>query len=404
MVDPTLISRLADLAVRVGVNVQPGQGIVLSADTAHMEIARAVAEKAYAAGAEWVDVQWDDGPIRKSRLTHAPLESLRASRPWALARMAEWNQAGVAFISLTGTPDPHLFDGISPEKLAAFPMEEATAGRKAILEGGLRWTVVSAPNPGWATEVFGRPDTDRLWSAVATAMRLDEDDPVAAWRDRAAELAARAKALDALELTEVHYTAPGTDLRVGLVPGTRWTGGGMVDAGGFAYMPNIPTEEVFTSPDRRRADGRIRLTKPVVILGQLVEGLELMFSHGRITGASARSGGDVVLAALESDEGARSLGEVSLVDRHSRIAKAGIVFHNTLFDENAGCHVAWGASFPFSVENGLAMSDDERFELGLNRSVVHTDVVIGGAGMTVKGTGPRGIVEIIRDDDWVLPV
>jgi aminopeptidase len=267
-----------------------------------------------------------------------------------------------------------------------------------------RWTVVAAPNPGWAREIFGEPDVDRLWAAVATAMRLDEADPVACWRERAAQLGARARALNALELTEMRYRGAGTDLTVGLVPDSRWTGGSMQDPDGVTYMPNIPTEEVFTSPDRRRADGTISLTKPVIIGGQVVEGLQVTFSGGRITGVTAASGAETVRAQLDTDEGARSLGEVSLVDRDSRIAKAGILFHNTLFDENAGCHVAWGQSFPFAVADGLNQSNDERYEIGLNRSAVHTDVVIGGDGMTVTGTGPKGTVEIIRDDEWVLPV
>jgi aminopeptidase len=178
----------------------------------------------------------------------------------------------------------------------------------------------------------------------------------------------------------------------------------MEDPDGVAYLPNIPTEEVFTSPDRRRADGTIRLTKPVIIGGQVVEGLQITLSGGRITGVTATSGAETVRSQLDTDEGARSLGEVSLVDRDSRIAKAGILFHNTLFDENAACHVAWGQSFPFAVADGLTKSNEERYEIGLNHSVVHTDVVIGGDGMTVTGTGPKGTVDIIRDDEWVLEV
>jgi aminopeptidase len=235
-------------------------------------------------------------------------------------------------------------------------------------------------------------------------MRLDEADPVASWQRRNAELAARGRALDALDLAEVRYRSAGTDLTVGLVPGTRWTGGGGTDPDGLAFMANIPTEEVFTSPDRRRADGTIRLTKPVIVGGQVVEGLTVTFSGGRITDVTAASGAESVRAQLATDDGARSLGEVSLVDRDSRIARAGILFHNTLFDENAGCHVAWGQSFPFAVTGGLDKSDEERYEIGLNRSTVHTDVVIGGEGMTVTGTGPAGTVEIIRDDEWVLQV
>jgi aminopeptidase len=402
MVDNDRLQRFADLAVCVGANVQPGSGVLVTANTAHLEIARAVVERAYAAGAAWVEVEWSDGPMRRSRLIHASIESLTRARPWAIQRTKEWAAERGVVISLVGDPDPHLFDGVDPAKAAAFPVAEAKAYREALLVQQLRWTVVAAPNPGWATEVFGEPDVERLWEAVATAMRLDEPDPVAAWRERNEELAARGRALDALDLTEVHYRSAGTDLTVGLLPGTQWTGGGGKDPAGLAFMPNIPSEEVFTSPDRRLADGTISLTKPVIVSGQVVEGLKVTFSAGRITEVTAASGADTVRAQLDTDEGARSLGEVSLVDRDSRIAKAGILFHNTLFDENAACHVAWGQSFPFALAGGPEKSDDERYEIGLNSSAVHTDVVIGGEGMTVTGTGPKGTVEIIRDDEWVL--
>jgi aminopeptidase len=200
----------------------------------------------------------------------------------------------------------------------------------------------------------------------------------------------------------MRYRSAGTDLTVGLVPDSRWTGGSMQDPDGLTYMPNIPTEEVFASPDRRRADGTISVTKPVIIGGQVVEGVRATFTGGRITDITATSGMETIQAQLDTDEGARSLGEVSLVDRDSRIAKAGILFRNMLLDENAACHVAWGQSFPFAVADGLKKSNEERYEIGLNNSAVHTDVVIGGDGMTVTGTGPKGTVEIIRDDEWVL--
>ena len=242
MADNDRLERFADLAVRVGANVQPGSGVLLTADTAHLEIARAVVERAYAAGAAWVEVEWSDGPIRRSRLTHASLDTLTRTRPWALQRAREWAaERGVA-ISLVGDPDPHLLDDVDPAKAAAFPVEEAKAYREAILVQQVRWTAVAAPNPGWAREVFGEPDVERLWEAVATAMRLDEADPVASWQERNAELEARGRALSALDLAEVRYRSAGTDLTVGLVPGTQWTGGGDTDPDGLAYMPNIPTE------------------------------------------------------------------------------------------------------------------------------------------------------------------
>ena len=402
MTDDDRLERFSDLVVRVGANVQPGSFVLVRSDIAHLEIARAVVERAYVAGASWVEVDWSDGPIRRSQLTHTDIERLTRARPWVVERTKAWAAERGVSITLVGDPDPHLLDDVDPAKVAAFGVEEARAYREAVLEQQLRWTVVAAPNPGWATEVFGEPDMERLWDAVATAMRLDEADPVTSWRERAAELAARARALDALDLTEVRYRSADTDLTVGLVPNARWTGGAMDDPDGVTYMPNIPTEEVFTSPDRRRADGVISLTKPVIIGGVVVEGLKVTFGAGRITDVTGTSGTESVRAQLGIDEGARSLGEVSLVDRDSRIAKAGILFHNMLFDENAACHVAWGQSFPFAVADGLAMSNEQRYEIGLNRSVIHTDVVIGGQGLTVTGTGSEGTIEILRDDEWVL--
>jgi aminopeptidase len=397
------VERFADLTVRAGANVQPGQNVVIVADIAHAEIVRAIVEHAYLADARLVDVLWADGPVRRSSVVHANLETLTSDRGWALERFKEWASEGIAFISVTGNPDPHLMDGLDPAKLAAAPVGERAAQRAMQFSGGTTWSVVSAPNVGWARQIFGEPDLERLWEVVAIAMRLDDPDPVASWKQRHQTLDARARTLDGLALTSIHYEAPGTDLTVGLVPATKWIGGGISNERGIFYLPNLPTEEVFTSPDRRVADGHITLTKPLVLGGSLVEGLELTLAEGRIVDVAATAGRDAVLAQLDTDEGARSLGEVSLVDRDSRVAKAGIVFHDTLFDENAGCHIAWGQSFPFAVVDGLAMDAPDRFALGLNASAVHTDVVIGGDGMTVTATGPAGEVTIIRDDEWVLP-
>jgi aminopeptidase len=393
------LQRFAELVVRGGVNVVPGQGVVVTADIAQVEVVRAIVEQAYVAGAGWVETVWSDGQIRRSELRYATLENLTADRPWALERIRGWADDGFASISLSGNPAANLFTDIDPTRLTAARKQEKAASRQAVLDGRRRWTEAAAPSAGWATQVYGAPDLERLWAAVAYAMRLDEPDPVARWRERAATLAARARALDELQISELRYLGEGTDLTVGLIPGCRWTGGSVTDPAGVTYLPNLPTEEVFTSPDRRHAEGVVRVTKPVVIAGQVVEGLRLTFADGRISEVTADVGVDVARAQLDTDRGARSLGEVALVDRESRVARSGTVFHNTLFDENAGCHIAWGQSLPFATED---MSPDERCAIGLNASSVHTDVVLGGENLTVTANTPRGWVPLLENDTWVL--
>lgn len=399
------LTRYAKLVVEVGANIQSGQRAQVIADVAHAPIVRAVAEQAYQAGASRVDVEYTDRYVHRSALRHAPAESLTKALDWQLARLHELERDEGALIRLTGNPDPHLFDGIDPARVAAVPRELANESRRIVLGGKVAWTICAAPNPGWAQQVFGEPDVERLWDAVGVAMRFDTPDIVAAWRQHSATLQARAAALGALDLDAVHYVGDGTDLTVGLLAGGNWRGGSEHTDNGVEFMPNLPTEEVFTSPDRRRADGTITLTRPLVMpqAGALVEGLRVEFAGGRIVSVQAERGEDAIRAELGADEGARSLGEVSLVDGGSRVRAAGVIFHDTLYDENAGCHVAWGQGFPVAVDGGKAMSSDELYELGINRSSVHTDVVIGGPGVSVEGITRDGrTVEIIKDDTWVL--
>jgi aminopeptidase len=400
-------SGYAELIVRVGANVQPGQTVYLMADIAHLEVARLIAEKAYEAGALRVIPFYRDDHVRLSALRHAPEEGLTSYTEWELQMARGLNDTQSVLIALTGNAEPHLFDGIDAHRLAAMPIPLAQEQLKAQMGGALAWTVAAAPNAGWAQQVFGEPDVDRLWEAIAIPLRLDQPDPVAAWRAHRDLLAGRASAMTRLELDSVRYRGEGTDVTVGLIPGARWEGGSMTTLGGVVTMPNLPTEEVFTSPDRKRADGSIRLTRPLMMpgTGVLVEGLEATFEGGRIVKVTAERGDEVVQAQLETDDGARSLGEVALVDRDSRVKAAGVIFCDTLYDENAGSHVAWGQSFPFLVEGALQGSPEEMLARGLNLSSVHTDVVIGGDGVDVEGMTKSGeVVPIITANKWVLPV
>ena len=407
--DTDRIDSYAALVVHVGANVQPGQEVLVSADVAHAPIARAVAEQAYAAGASRVLVEYHDPYVRRSALRHAPEAALTSSSRWELDRIDDWTTRGLAYIRLTGNPDPHVFDGIDPARTVLVSRELATRSREMMMSGQVQWTIVAAPNEGWATQVFGEPDLERLWEAVSVAMRLDAggpEDVVEEWRRHRDRLGARARALTDLRLDAVRYHGGGTDLTVGLIPDCVWTGGGLATTAGVAYMPNLPTEEVFTSPDRQRADGVIRTTRPLVLpgAGVLVEDLVVTFANGRIVDTTASTGIEAVRAQLDSDEGARSLGEVSLVEGSSRVRAAGVTFHDTLFDENTGCHVAWGQGFPFCVADGLSRSADELRALGLNFSAAHTDVVIGGPGVDVDGLTADGtVVPLVREDAWALP-
>jgi aminopeptidase len=387
------LETLADLAVRIGANVQEGQDVFVLTQVAHAPLARAVARQAYRAGAAYVNVLYRDDHVRRAMIELGPDEALTHTPEWV--RVATESEGGAAVIATSGDPEPELLADLDGERVGrARMLTVAEIRRRQGNERSVNWTIVPFPGEGWARQVYGEPDVERLWRDVATVMRMDEPDPVAAWREHLDRLAERAAGLNDLRPDALHYRGPATDLTVGLLPSARWGSAAFQTAAGIEYVANMPTEEIFTSPDPTRADGTIRSTMPLVHAGQIIEGLELTFTDGRIVDVQAERGADVIRGELETDEGARRLGEIALVTGESRVGQTGALFYDTLFDENATCHIAYG--------NGIAEAFDNGSE-EMNSSNVHTDFMVGGPELEVDALLADGsVVPLIRDEIWQL--
>jgi aminopeptidase len=389
------LARYAELAVRVGANLQPGQTLFVGSQIEHAPLARAITRAGYQAGARYVDVSYRDEHVRKAMISLGPDEALTLSPEWMKTRAEAWTDN--AFIATTGNPEPDLLSDLDGERVGRARMiEVAEISRRLMVERSSNWTGVAFPNEGWAQQIFGEPDVERLWELVAFCTRLDEDDPVAAWRAHMQRLESRATTLNELELDALHYSGPGTDFTVGLLEEAHWLSALFHTRDGLEYVPNMPTEEVFTTPDSARAEGTIRSSRPLALLGDIVEGLQLTVKDGRIVDVQADRGAAVVRGQLETDDRAAYFGELALVDGTSRVGQTGVTFFDTLYDENATCHIAYG----FGIPEAFAGQPPE----GMNVSNVHTDFMVGGPELAVDGITKDGKrVPILREELWQLP-
>jgi aminopeptidase len=390
---------LADLIVRFGANVQPGQIVAIGSEPGKEPLARAIAEAAYKAGAKFVDLSVFDIHIKHARMLYAAPDTLDFVPSWYGQRMRALGEQRCAVIALTGPVAPRIMDGIDPARLGRDLLPRVRESIEIVNHRTANWTAAPCPTESWAELVH--PDLapaqalERLWRDVAHICRLDGPDPVTAWEDRMEGLVAVADKLGELRLDAVRFEGPGTDLTVGLLPSSRWHCARLATVDGIVHAPNIPTEELFTTPDPERTEGHVRSTKPLFVSGAMVSGLRVRFERGRAVEIDADQGGDALRALAHRDRGACRLGEVALVDRESRIGGLETVFFDTLLDENAASHIALGEGLDFTVEE----EDHPR----INRSELHIDFMIGSNEVAVTGIERGGReVPLLRGGVWQI--
>ncbi len=393
------LDRFAELIVRFAANVQPGQIVAISTEPGKLDLTRAVADRAYRAGAKFVDVQQFDLHVKRSRILHAAEDTLDYVPPWYGERVLALGEHRAARVALTGPSMPGLLSDLDPARAGRDQLPFLRESAQVVNARTTNWTAVPCPTQPWAEIVYPELDApqalQRLWRDVLHMCRLDEDDPVAAWTERQDTLVGVAQRLTGHRFDALHFEGPGTDLRVGLLTTSRWISARFETVEGIEHMPNLPSEEIFTTPDPQRVDGFVRSTKPLAAGGTIIRGLRARFEAGRAVSIEADEGGELLAQYAQRDEGACRLGEVALVDGEGRIGPLETVFYDTLIDENAASHVALGSAYEFTVS--------EQDFGAINRSQIHVDFMIGSPAVDVTGLTAGGErVPVLRGGSWKI--
>ncbi len=402
------LDKLAEVAVHVGLGLKAGQELVMTASLDSIALARRITEHAYRAGASLVTTLYADDEAALMRYRFAPDASFDHAAKWLYDGMGAAFKSGAARLAIAGA-NPSLLSNEDPDKVGRANRAVSAAYRPAlelITRHEINWTIVASATPAWAAAMFPNDPPDaavaKLWEAIFKTTRINLDDPVGAWKRHDAELHKRAAQLNAKRYAALRYRGPGTDFRLGLSDGHLWLGGGTTAGNGNYCIPNMPTEEVFTTPHKDRADGTVTATKPLSHQGTMIEGIRVRFEGGRIVEAHASRGEEVLRKLIDTDDGARRLGEVALVPHSSPIASSGMLFFNTLFDENAASHIALGQAYSSCLEGGDKMTPEELAAHGANDSLIHVDWMIGSGQLDIDGETATGTIEpLMRKGEWV---
>lgn len=408
----SLLKKYADFIVRVGVNVQPGQTLIINCPLEAAPLCRLCVRSAFEAGARDVRVDWSDNAVSRARMELGSEEALSDVKPYVLRSYLDYaeSEGGVCVLHLLAD-DPEVYAGLDGGKLNRINVARRKAlmpWREYTMNDRIQWSIAAMPSVPWARKMFPELDEDaaveKLWQLIFDVCRVTGGDPVGEWQAHLDRLASLRDKMNALDLQSVHFASGnGTDLTVGLADGARWESAMSTSERGTVFLPNIPTEEVFTAPHKDHVDGIVYGTKPYVYNGQLIKGFHVTFKDGRVVEHGAQENAALLGELLDTDEGARHIGEVALVPASSPINRSGALFYSTLFDENAACHIAFGASYPGTTEGGSSLSKDELLARGMNQSVLHEDVMVGAEDTEITGLCRDGrTVQIFKGGEWVL--